>query len=437
MDHYFVRSKKGKVPFRLPETWSVLNNIIPTPTIATQPMDEMISGAIAQPIGSPPLSRLVIEKGKIVIILDDFTRPTPKAAILTSLVHYLHECGVDYDQIDILFGVGTHRGVTEDEAHQALGPALRGKIRWTNHNSRAANLVSVGICSDCGEVKINPLLAAADLRIGIGSVLPHPMLGFGGGAKLIMPGVSDFESIRRHHLSTFLPRPGFARMEGNAGRRGMIEAARLARLDFIINAVYNAQHDVMTIVAGDVEEAHEAGVRMSLREYSAKVDQSADVTIISAFPYEEGNQIIKPIIPAALVTKKGGTIVMVAPSIHGGRLPEPLLEAFDTIWAQFHCDAAKGAIECIKEGRLIIPSGPLDFNAAAYLNMLLLNRVRVTLISPDVTKEQAARLGFGYAQSIEQAIHEVANHVPDATVNILPSGGMVVPLVKEVFSFEE
>jgi lactate racemase len=437
MDPYFLLSKHGKVPFDVPETWSVLNNIVPTPTIPTQSVDEMIRGALAAPIGTPPLSSLVKATDRIVIIIDDFTRPTPKTAILTCLVDHLRRFGVDDDRIDVLFGVGTHRPVSEDEAHEALGSALAGKLRWTSHNSRAEDLVPVGPCPDCGELRINPLLPAADLRIGIGSVLPHPMLGFGGGAKLIMPGVSDFESIRRHHLSTFLPRPGFARMEGNVGRSGMIVAARLARLDFIVNAVYNAQHDVMEIVAGDVEKAHEAGVLMSLKEYSVKVGESADVTIICAFPYDEGNQIIKPLVPAAIITKKGGNIIMVAPSIRGGRLPEPLLEAFDAIWGQFHCDAAKGAIECIKEGKLIIPGGPLDFNAAAYLNLLLLDRVHVTLVSPDVTREQAARLGFDYAPTIERAIESVVAVAPHATVNILPSGGMVVPLVDDVFAFEE
>ena len=38
--------------------------------------------------------------------------------------------------------------------------------------------------------------------------------------------------------------------------------------------------------------------------------------------------------------------------------------------------------------------------------------------------------------TIEQAIGMTAAKVPRATVNILPSGGMIVPLVKNQLAFE-
>ena len=48
MDRYFLH-KKGKIPFQLPETWSVLNNMVPTPTKPGLPLDQMIERAIANP----------------------------------------------------------------------------------------------------------------------------------------------------------------------------------------------------------------------------------------------------------------------------------------------------------------------------------------------------------------------------------------------------
>ena len=32
MDRYFLLRKGGKIPFQVPETWSVLNNVVLTPT---------------------------------------------------------------------------------------------------------------------------------------------------------------------------------------------------------------------------------------------------------------------------------------------------------------------------------------------------------------------------------------------------------------------
>jgi lactate racemase len=436
MGEYFLLSKQGKVFFQVPQAWSVLNNVVIAPTRPGQPVNGMLDQAVTQPIGTPPLAEMVKATDKVVIIVDDFTRPTPKRAILTGLIDRLHALGVDYGRIDILFGVGTHRPVTEAEAKEALGPLVE-KLRWTNHDCWSQDLTPVGTCRICGDLKVNPLLPAADFRISVGSVLAHPMAGFGGGSKSIMPGVSDFESIRRHHMSTFLPRPYLGETKDNPCREGICSAARLARLDFIINAVYNAEHEVMAIVAGDPEKAHQAGVEMSLKEYGVEIDPKTDVTIISAFPYDVGNQIIKPLIPAAMATKGMGTVILVAFNIQGGHLPEEMLNAFDMVWAQVEGDPAKTALDCIRQNRLIVKGGPLDLNAASFLNLLILSQVRVILVSPDVTAEEAARIGFDYAPTIEQAIGTVKAKIPQATVNILPLGGMIVPVVKEKLSFAE
>jgi nickel-dependent lactate racemase len=261
------------------------------------------------------------------------------------------------------------------------------------------------------------------------------MAGFGGGPKAVMPGVSNFEFIRRYHLSTFLPRLHLGQTSGNPNYDEICEAARLARLDFIVNAVYSTQHEVMNIVAGDFEKAHKAGVQMSLEQYAVKVEPSADVTIVSAFPYDENRQVLKSLVPAAMVTKKGGTIILVASASHDGQLPDPLFNAYGEVWAQVNGDPAKTAVEYIKQGRLIVQGGPMELNVAVYLNLLMLGRVRVILVSPDLMTRQATRLGFQYASTIEQAIEMVATKMPEATVNVLPLGGVIVPLVKDELTF--
>ncbi len=42
MDGYFLLRKGGKTLFQVPETWSVLNSIVRTPTIPTQSVDQMV-----------------------------------------------------------------------------------------------------------------------------------------------------------------------------------------------------------------------------------------------------------------------------------------------------------------------------------------------------------------------------------------------------------
>jgi hypothetical protein len=55
----------------------------------------------------------------------------------------------------------------------------------------------------------------------------------------------------------------------------------------------------------------------------------------------------------------------------------------------------------------------------------------MVLVSEDSNEVQSARLRFEHANSVQDAIDKVAKNVPSATVNILPLGGIVLPLFPE------
>ena len=45
----------------------------------------------------------------------------------------------------------------------------------------------------------NRVVADADFKICLGGIYPHSSVGFGGGAKLIVPGVSGFATMFYFH----------------------------------------------------------------------------------------------------------------------------------------------------------------------------------------------------------------------------------------------
>jgi hypothetical protein len=128
-------------------------------------------------------------------------------------------------------------------------------------------------------------------------------------------------------------------------------------------------------------------------------------------------------------------VIICAPEIKGGRFPAPLLEAFDRAFSISRGDTRQLVFDHLRDGRPIVPNAPMDFNAALNTALLFLSRVKVILTSKDADEEQAARLGFDYAGSLEQAIDQVSKDIPRATVNILPSGGLILPLVAEEMRF--
>jgi len=438
MKKFYLLGHDRKVHFFLPEKWNVLNNAVLNSEHPKKSVYDMTDESLKNPFGTGGLKNIIHPGDNIALIVDDPARPTPKKEILTCLWDYLRQCGVGPERIDIVFALGTHRPPTEKEMEDLLGKDIKNRFRITCHDAHADDLVSIGTLTSAGEVKINPVVAKADIRIGIGSILPHPMNGFGGGAKILLPGVANVKAIQEHHNALMVARgASFGRISGNPFRDEICKAARMAQLDFIINAVYNANEEVKGIVAGDLEKAHVYGVEWSLKEYAAPIDDAADVTITSAFPHVEGSQMLKPLGPATMITKPGGFVILFSSKIHGGGFPEPLLDAFDTAFGLAGGDTKSLVMSYLKNRKLIVPTAPMDFNCALNLTLLYLSRVKIILVCQDADKEQASRMGFDYADSLSDAFSKVAEKLPDATVNILPSGGLVVPLVKEPLSWTE
>jgi nickel-dependent lactate racemase len=257
------------------------------------------------------------------------------------------------------------------------------------------------------------------------------MCGFGGGAKIAFPGVANYEAIRDHHCALMIAKgSSLGVTENNPFYEEVCQAGRLAKLDFLLNVVYKSNEEVKEVVAGDFVKAHTEGVNISLSESAVPFDEPADVTIASAFPHTEGPQITKSLHAAIRVTRQRGIVILYAKTIRGG-FPEAFLKAFDTAFALAQGNTKELVLDSCKGGKPIIPTAPMDFNAALNLTLLNLSNVgKIILVTKDVDAQQAARLGFDYSDDLEKALEMVSREVPKATVNILPAGGFVIPLVQ-------
>ncbi len=436
-EYRLIGQGRREVPFTIPDGWQVATYAELEAEDLKVSIPDLLRRAVADPVGTAPLGELLAGKNRIVIVVDDLTRPTPRRPMLAALLEFLGEQGVRDEQIDVVIGGGTHRLLSQAEIDGEFGEELCRRLRIVNHDCRADDLVSVGTLPFSGEVFVNALFAGADLRIALGSVLPHPWNGFGGGAKLVLPGVAGWDTIKRHHLALVTAKGvTYGNLTDNPFHDEVYQAGRMAGLDFIINAVYNANEDVKGIVAGDFEEAYRFGAGLCTQELGIEFQEAADVTITSAFPYCEAPQTMKPLGIATLVTKKGGTVVLYADEVLGGCYPESMLSAFGKALSLAAGDPRGLVRDYLSRGDLIAPEAPMDVNSAINTTMLFLSRVKVILVTKDSDAEQAARLGFAYAASLDEALTRVANELPRATVNILPAGGLVLPLLAEDMKFE-
>ncbi len=186
---------------RLPKDWTVISELSPNHAPKLEKISKALVDGLEGPIGCAPLGRGRLAGKKIVLVVDDISRPTPTHLFFRDLLNYLLQHGAAKDDMLIVTALGVHRDMTEDELGRKLGRENIKGIRWINHNWRDKDQqTELGITKRGTVVRLNSCLKDADLILCIGMIEPHPLLGFGGGLKMILPGLAHDETIRENHM---------------------------------------------------------------------------------------------------------------------------------------------------------------------------------------------------------------------------------------------
>ncbi len=278
------------------------------------------------PVGSLHLSEIAKPESKVAIVVDDETRKTPNETMLLPVLAELNMAGVKDENITVIFGCGTHRAVTQEEAVALLGAEVSKRIKSVSHDCRAADLVNVGQTKTHGnKVLVNKVFAEADVRVLLGDVGFHYYAGYGGGRKSVLPAVCGEETIKQNHALLLHANARTGNLEDNPVDRDMTEAARLAKVDFILNVVQNKKGEIVKAFAGDLEQAFLEAVKLVDEMYRITIDRRADILVVSA----GGNpadinlyQASKALDNVLDAVKRGGVMILVAecPEGHGNQV---------------------------------------------------------------------------------------------------------------------
>jgi len=222
-----------------------------------------ITEALKRPIGIPPLHKLAKQGKRVVLLVDDLTRPTPQKEILPTVLEALCSGGLSDEDVTIIIGLGTHRPMTDAEILDHLGPEIAERFEVLNHDCKDEHgLVNLGTTELGIPAVVNKAVTDADLVIAVGNIVPHNAAGWGGGGKMILPGVSGEDSVGILHIASGKVRPVgklVATLE-NPMRRDIELIARKAGLKAIVNTVLNNEDKVVRVVAGELGQAFREGV---------------------------------------------------------------------------------------------------------------------------------------------------------------------------------
>ncbi len=278
---------------------------------ALQNLSYFIKEAIDFPVGSRSLKEQVIIGDKISIIVSDITRPVPTAKILPTLIEELHAYGIPAEDICIVFALGIHRRMTEEEKIKVIGLAIFSAYK----NIEPEHITYIGETSRGTPIEVCKEVAESDFIILTGNIEFHYFAGYSGGYKALMPGVSTKAAIQNNHKMMLDPKAKIGVADGNPVREDLEEFGQKFARTFLLNVVLNSKKEITKVVAGDPILAHREGCRSFDDYYKVYVNKPADLVIVSAGGYPKDinlYQAQKAMDNAAKVVKKGGKLVLVA-----------------------------------------------------------------------------------------------------------------------------
>ena len=274
-----------EITIKLPCSWKLLGQLAPNDKEVSNSVNQLLTTALNSLIGITSFDSLVQNKNNIVIISDDKSRPTPVNILLPPLLDILNAAGIPDKRIKIIVGRGLHPSLTDSEIKEKFGRGVLSRVEVEDHNP-TANLTYLGETSFGTKVHVNSEVVKADLKIGLGSVMPHELAGYTGGSGIVIPGMAGQETINQNHCLVGTFEAEFGKLEGNTIREDMEEAAQLLHLDLIINTILNSNNEIINIVAGDPIQAHHQGVTLAKEIYGVKIPKLADVAIANSYPRE-------------------------------------------------------------------------------------------------------------------------------------------------------
>jgi nickel-dependent lactate racemase len=385
---------------------------------------ETIAIRLARPSGTPPLAELARGRHSACVVISDVTRPVPNRLLLPPILQTLEESGIPRDRILILVATGLHRPNEGDELAEMVGPSIAREYRIENHFGRQRDQHAYLGQSPRGvPVWVDRRYVEADLKITTGLIEPHFMAGFSGGRKLICPGLAALETIRAWHSPDFLEHPNARAgvIEGNPVHEENTWIARRAGCDFIVNTVLDSQRRILSVVAGDMQQAFEEGVKFVRGLLIATIPQPVDIVVTSSAGYPLDTtfyQSVKGMVAALDIVKPGGTIILAASMTEGIGSAE-FQRLFD------ENASLDGFMERILSKKyFVLDQWQLEEMARAC------RKAKIKVVTQGLPPATLQRLFVQSAPSVETAVAEsLAEYGPDATIAVVPKGPYVLAMV--------
>jgi nickel-dependent lactate racemase len=378
--------------------------------------EENIKAAITTPINSKNFKDFLGNAKKVLVIVNDATRPTPTKKILEFIFDDLKQTNFNF-----IIATGAHRGPSQEEYLQIFGSYYEKiKNRIIVHDALAEkDMVFLGKSTNGTQIFINKACVEADKIIIISSVEPHYFAGYTGGRKSFLPGIAGYKTIEQNHKLALAPKAKVLALDGNPVHEDMMDAIKILKQDiFSIMTVLDKHHKVYATCCGHINDSFYAAIDRANEVFAAPLKEKVDIVVsVMKFPQDiDLYQAQKGIDNAKLALKKNGILILVAKCKCGigGKAFADLLGSSDT---------PQAALETIEKKYV------LGYHKAAKMAEISLwaQIWGVTDIPPDVISKLFIKPFNNLQTALDQALEEKNR---DSSILFLMDGGLTVPLIK-------
>jgi nickel-dependent lactate racemase len=326
--------------------------------------------------------------------------------------------------------------MTREEFREQAGEQVLERVGFINPDiDDPTSLLNMGTTPSDVEVLVNRSYAEAEVKIAIGTILPHGAVGFSGGAKLIYPGIAGRKTVESFHVAANADPENQAGRLDSPIREEIEKLVELVGLDLMLNLVVDPEGLVCGLSAGHYIDSHRRAVPLVQKLYGLPMPNRSRVLVVGSAPANlDFWQAAKAIFNCQAVVEDGGWLILLAPCPEGIPVEHA---AFDRCigLAPVEIETLLGlrSGETEQSQRAATPTIDRVTLAPALALSRFRQRIRIAVVSPGLTEQQVGNMGFSYFESIDAALESIFKELPDQDrqIDVVTHGGSTYPHIEQ------
>ncbi|PNX54210.1 MAG: general glycosylation pathway protein [Thermoplasmata archaeon M9B2D] len=380
----------------------------------------IITDALQHPIGKETFDEFIKKSERLLVIVNDATRPTPSSKVL----EYLHPLLSSHPAVKFLVATGVHRAPTKEEYQYIFGRFYEPfKDRIYAHDARKeSDMIYLGKSKNGTEMYINKMVTESRNVLVIGSVEPHYFAGYTGGRKSFLPGVASYKTIEMNHKLALSENACSLALKGNPVHEDMVDAMNVLKdiNVFSIQTVLTGDHKIYAATSGDLLKSFEMAIQFATKVFCVPLQKKGNIVLtIAPYPMDiDLYQSQKALDNGKLALEEDGIIILISKCRMG--IGE---DAFLDLFCK--AETPQGVLEILGD------EYKLGYHKAAKMAAIGVHAQMwtVTDLPDDIVKKAMLKPYQSIQKAIDDAVKIIQYKGRKPHVIVMPSGSLTIPVL--------